>query len=42
MPWTTDYAGDRATRFSHSAIAANAANSSDAIDVSGHKTPQFK
>lgn len=38
MPWTTDYAGDRATRFSHSAIAANAANSSDAIDVSGHKT----
>lgn len=38
MPWTLDQSQNRATRYSHSAVAANATNNSDALDVVGHKT----
>lgn len=36
MPWSTDQAGNRFTRISHTAIDASGTNSSDAIDVSGY------
>ena len=33
MPWTTDESGNRFERYSHSAVAANATNNSDAISI---------
>lgn len=33
MPWTTDFSNKESVRYSHTAVAANGTNSSDALDV---------
>lgn len=37
MPWTTQTSGNRSVSYQHSAIAANATNSTDALAVSGFR-----